>query len=110
MQETRLNLLIQRLVNQFLGFFTNPWRQLSLIIICLLLGFFLANVLSATAGQAARWDVTIALFFLLFTEISSYIIYRRRDIDRKPAWVDLLNSLKIGFAYALYLEALKLGS
>lgn len=109
MQETRLNLLIGRLVNQFLGFLTNPWRQLSLIIICALSGFFLANVISTSAGQAARWDTSIALFFLLFTETSNYIIYYHRR-NEKPPWLDLLSALKIGFVYGLYLEALKLGS
>jgi len=108
MQETRLSLLIERLVNQFFGFLTNPWRQLSLITICALSGFFLASVITTSAGQSARWDITIALFFLLFTEISNYIIYRRRN--EKPPWIDLLNSLKIGFVYGLYLESLKLGS
>jgi energy-coupling factor transporter transmembrane protein EcfT len=108
MQETRLNLLIGRLVNQFFGFFTNPWRQLSLITICALLGFFLASVITTSVGQSARWDVTMALFFLFFTETSNYIIYRR--LNEKPPWIDLLNSLKIGFVYGLYLESLKLGS
>lgn len=108
MQETRLNLLIERLVNKFFRFLTNPWRQLSLIIICGLLGFFLANVITTSAGQSARWDISIALFFLLFTETSNYIIYRRRN--EKPPWVDFLSSLKIGFVYGLFLEALKLGS
>jgi len=111
MQETRLNQLIQTLVDRFLGFLTNPWRQLSLTIICLLLGFFLANVITTSAGQAARWDSTIAVFFLLFTEITNSIIYRRpHKDDRKSPWLDLLNALKIGFVFALYLEALKLGS
>lgn len=108
MQETRLNLLIGGLVNRFLSFLTNPWRQLSLIIICALLGFFVANVITTSAGQSAKWDISIALLFLLFTEITNYIIYRRRE--QKPPWIDLLNSFKIGFVYALYFEALKLAS
>ncbi len=110
MQQTRLNLLIGTFIRQFANFLVNPWRKLSLIIIFVLLGFFLANALSTSAGQAARWDVTIALLFLLFTEISSILIYRRPSSENKSPWFDLLNSLKIGFAYALYLEALKLGS
>lgn len=110
MQETRLNLLIQRLINQFLSFLGNPWRQLSLIIICLLLGFFLASAITTSAGQSARWDTTLALFFLIFTEVSNNIIYRRSKNQEKSPWLDLFNALKIGFVYGLYLEALKLGS
>ncbi|BAQ65250.1 hypothetical protein GM3709_2015 [Geminocystis sp. NIES-3709] len=105
-----MNRLIGRLLDRFINFLNNPWRQLSLIIIFLLLGYFLANVITTSAGQAGKWDVTIALLFLLFTEISSFIIYRRNNLSDKSPWIDLLNSLKIGFIYALYLEALKMGS
>ncbi|MBL1209039.1 DUF565 domain-containing protein [Geminocystis sp. GBBB08] len=110
MQQTRLNLLITTLINQFVSFLVNPWRKLSFIIISLLLGYFLANILTTSAGQLGRWDVSIALIFLLFTEFSSMFIYRRSNSPNKSPWLDLLNSLKIGFIYGLYLEALKLGS
>lgn len=110
MQETRLNSLIGSFFNQFTTFLGNPWRKLSVIIICLLLGFFLANVLTTSSGQSARWDVTIALMFLVFTELSSFLIYRRTNSAKKSPWLEMLNSFKIGFSYGLYLEALKLGS
>lgn len=109
MQDTRLNILLTGIVNQTVNFFDNPWRRLSLNVICFLLGFFLANALSLFFGQAARWDVTVAVFFVLFTEGSNIIIYKNRN-PNKPLWRTTLNALKIGFAYGLYLEALKLGS
>lgn len=110
MQETRLSSLIGTFIGQFTNFLGNPWRKLSFIIIALLFGFFLANVLTTSAGQSARWDTTIALIFLLFTEISSIFVYRRTKSTNKSPWLDVLNSFKIGLSYALYLEALKLGS
>jgi Protein of unknown function (DUF565) len=110
MQQTRLNSLIGKFINQFTNFLGNPWRKLSFIIISLLLGFFLANTLTTSAGQSSRWDVTIALVFFLFTEFSSFFVYSRSKSANKSPWLDVLNSLKIGFIYALYLEALKLGS
>ena len=109
MQETRLNILLTNAVNQTIDFFTNPWRRLALNVICFLLGFFLASAISSIAGQAALWDVYVAVFFLLFTEGANIIIYRNRNPD-KPLWRTTLNALKIGFAFGLYLEALKLGS
>ncbi|MBE9221978.1 DUF565 domain-containing protein [Cyanobacterium stanieri LEGE 03274] len=109
MQDTRLNILLTGIVNQTVNFFRNPWRRLSLNIIGFLLGFFLASAISSIAGQAARWDVTFAFFFLIFTEGSNIIIYKNRN-PNKPLWRTTLNALKIGFAYGLYLEALKLGS
>lgn len=110
MQQTRLNSLIGRFFRQFTNFFSNPWRKLSLLIILLLLGFFVANVLTTSSGQSARWDVTIATIFLIFTEFSSFFIYRRSNPTNKSSWLEMLNTFKIGFAYGLYLEALKLGS
>jgi hypothetical protein len=110
MQETRLNLLFNLALNSFRNFFTNPWRKLALIFILLLLGFFMAPAISTTVGQAAEWDINIAAIFLVFTEVSSIIAYRRRAENGRSLVVDLLNSFKIGFVYGLYLEALKLSS
>ncbi len=109
MQETRLNLLLTSLLNQILNFFSNPWRRLSLNIIAFLLGFFLSNTIASIAGQAGRWDVTFAFIFLIFTEGSNIIIYRNRN-PNKPLWRTTLNAFKLGFAYSLYLEGLKLAS
>ncbi len=110
MQETRLNILFNLALNSFRNFFTNPWRKLALIFILLLLGFFSASAISSTVGQAGKWDINIALILLLFTEISSFISYRRRLENGRSVFVDFLNSFKIGFVYGLYLEALKLNS
>ncbi|NCO74621.1 MAG: DUF565 domain-containing protein [Cyanobacteria bacterium] len=110
MQETRLNSLLSKFFSQFNNFFTNPWRKSSLTIICLLGGFFLASAFSTSAGQVGLLDMTMAVVFLLSTEIISFFVYRRRNSNNKSLWVDLLNSTKIGFTYGLYLEALKLNS
>ncbi|MBF2056647.1 MAG: DUF565 domain-containing protein [Cyanobacterium sp. T60_A2020_053] len=109
MQETRLNLLLSRFINQITGFFINPWRRFSLNIICLFLGFFLASAIAATVGQQTRLDITMALFFTAFVEGASILIYRNRD-SNNPLWRSTLNSLKIGLIYGLALEALKLNS
>lgn len=110
MQRTRLSTLFdvtQTRLNQLLS---NPWRRISLSLISLLLGFFVGQAVSTTAGQQALWDVTVAAFIMLFTEIVSRIAYGRGQQLRKSLWLNILNIFKIGFAYSLYLEAFKLGS
>jgi hypothetical protein len=110
MQQTRLNLLLTLGIRQITDFFANPWRKLSLIFVSLLLGFFVASAVSATTGQEADWDISIAAGFLIFTEITNMIVYRHRTNQGRSLWLEILNAFKIGFAYCLYLEALKLGS
>lgn len=109
MQETRLNILLSRSINQVTGFFVNPWRRLSLNIISFLSGFFLASFIPATSGQQGRLDNVMAIFITVFVEGASIVIYRNRDKDN-PLWRNTLNALKIGLVYGLALEALKLNS
>ena len=108
MQRTRLNTLIEVRGEQLTQYFSNPWRRISLSLIGFLLGFFIGSAVSTTAGQDAQWDVVCAALVLLFSEIISWWIYRRSR--RLPLWGEMLNTLKIGVAYSLFLEAFKLGS
>lgn len=110
MQRTRLNTLLEVSQTQFNQLFSNPWRRISLSLISVLLGFFVGQAVSMTAGQEAYWDITIGVFLLLFTETISRIAYRRRNKELRSLWLDILNLFKIGVTYSLYLEALKLGS
>lgn len=111
MQRTRLNTIFdvtQKRLNQL---FINPWRRISLSLISLLLGFFVGQAVSTTAGQAAYWDITMSVFILLFTEFVSRIFYSRKFNNKAPSlWIDILNIFKIGVVYSFYLEAFKLGS
>jgi Protein of unknown function (DUF565) len=116
MQNTRLS--------NFLGFvainvrlwLSNPWRRFSLWIICLLLGNFLGSVITLMAGQAAKFDIWAA-------EVIAGLTYRRRggfwQLGSAPSnmpndlgnWtLDLLNALRIGVIYSMFVEAFKLGS
>ena len=111
MQRTRLNTLFDVTQNRLNELFTNPWRRISLSLISLLLGFFVGQAVSTTAGQAAYWDITMAVFLLLFTEFINRIFYGgRRNNKKRLFWLDILNIFKIGMVYSLYLEAFKLGS
>ncbi|MDZ8084926.1 MAG: DUF565 domain-containing protein [Nostoc sp. DedQUE12b] len=110
MQNTRLNNLFDAIATRLGQWFFNPWRRLSLLIISFLLGFFLANVASTTAGQRAELDILVAAFLVMLTEITSRIFYHRSFLSRRSLLVDSLNLLKVGFIYGLFLEAFKLGS
>lgn len=118
MQNTRLNNLVNGFLKQLQLWLDNPWRSLSLIVIGLLFGFFLANVVSTVTGQTADLDVLVALLVLLLTEFISWLVYstRRTGIEsneasrRRPLGIELLNAIKIGTIYGLFLEAFKLGS
>ena len=105
MQQTRLNLLLTRFTNQFRTFAANPWRKLSLILIGWLLGFSLPTVLTSSISQGGEWDTSLALVFLVFTELINKVVYGSSNSTPKPWWRDILNSFKIGFVYGLYLDA-----
>lgn len=119
MQNTRLNNLVNVVLTQFRQWFSNPWRHLSLIVISLLLGVFLGSAIPTTAGQAANWDVIAAGILLLFTEAVSRIVYgggnRQRiqspdGVPRRSLLAQMVNALKIGLTYSMFVEAFKIGS
>lgn len=114
MQNTRLSTLFDRLSDRVVTLFSNPWRRIALVAISLLFGFFLGSALSSTAGQLAFWDVPAAAIVVLVTELMSRFIYRQprrtSEITRVHILADVLNSLKIGLTYGLFLEAFKLNS
>jgi Protein of unknown function (DUF565) len=117
MQNTRLNRLVDSLLDRFSGWLQNPWRRTSLLIISLLFGNFLATAISTTTGQGAYWDVLVAALITSFTEIVSWFVYglSRRDrpeLERRSRslTIECLNTLKIGLIYGLFVDSLKLGS
>jgi Protein of unknown function (DUF565) len=111
MQNTRLNNLLDAIAARLAVWLRNPWRRLSLLIISLLLGIFLGTAISTSAGQLAEWDIMAAGVLVVFTELASWIFYtttRRRGT--RSLLTDMLNALKIGVTYSLFVEAFKLGS
>ncbi|EKE98558.1 MULTISPECIES: DUF565 domain-containing protein [unclassified Tolypothrix] len=110
MQNTRINNLVDATTRQIGLWFVNPWRRLSLLIICFLFGFFLGSAISTSAGQKAELDIWVAAVLVVLTEVSSRIFYSGNFFLRRSLWVEALNFLKVGFTYSLFLEAFKLGS
>ncbi|MGB3695488.1 MAG: DUF565 domain-containing protein [Spirulinaceae cyanobacterium] len=116
MQNTRLNNLFALTSTQLNQFFSNPWRRIALVLLSLLLGFFLGTAITSTAGQTSDWDVIAAAFVVLFTEIISRFVYGRKrnrtaeEVVKSSLLVELVNNLKIGVTYGLFVEAFKLNS
>ncbi|AFZ06029.1 protein of unknown function DUF565 [Oscillatoria nigro-viridis PCC 7112] len=110
MQNTRINRLIDVLGDRFRGWLSNPWRRISLLIISLLFGTFLGTAISTIAGQSADWDIIAAGLLVLLTEFANRLVYGSLRSDDRSFWVQMLNALKIGLTYNLFVEAFKLGS
>ena len=110
MQNTRINRLIDVLGERFRGWLSNPWRRISLLLISLLFGTFLGTAISTIAGQSADWDIIAAGLLVLLTEFASWLVYGGPRPAVGSLWGEMLNALKIGLTYSLFVEAFKLGS
>ncbi len=113
MQRTRLATLIESTSSQLGRWLFNPWRRLSLVVIGLLFGNFFAIAISSIAGQMAELDVVVSAILLAIVELISWWVYRRPLRQaRQPnsLLMEVMNALKIGMVYGLFVEAFKLGS
>ena len=110
MQNTRINRLIDVLGERFGSWLSNPWRRISLLVITLLFGTFLGTAISTIAGQSANWDIIVAGLLVLLTELVNRLVYGGPRPMARSLWVEMLNALKIGLTYNLFVEAFKLGS
>ena len=113
MQRTRLATLIETTTTRFGRWVFNPWRRLSLVVIGLLFGNFFAITISSVAGQAAKLDVVISAILLIAVEFISWLVYRRppkKTDQQNSLFLEIMNALKIGLIYGLFVEAFKLGS
>ncbi|MEM8612165.1 MAG: DUF565 domain-containing protein [Cyanobacteria bacterium P01_H01_bin.105] len=110
MQRTRLSTLVEQASQRFSKWVFNPWRRISLTVICLLFGNFFATAISATAGQTAEIDILIAAILVAMVELISWLHHRSRVSDQRTMLPEMLNSFKLGMVYGLFVEAFKLGS
>ncbi len=117
MQNTRISSLVKVSAGQLTRWSRQPWRRASLIALSLLSGFFLASVISTSTGARSELDITAAGVTLLVIEIINRLVYspKRQTFEDgsampRPLTMDMLNCLKLGVTYGLFLEAFKLGS
>ncbi|NJL21403.1 MAG: DUF565 domain-containing protein [Leptolyngbyaceae cyanobacterium SM1_3_5] len=110
MQDTRLTRLVNGSIDSLGRWLQNPWRRTSLLLMSVLFGNFLATAISTTTGQQADLDILIAAVLAGFTELISWLVYRAVRSPNRPLLFSLLNALKIGLIYGLFVESFKLGS
>jgi hypothetical protein len=100
LQRTRLAGLQRQIGRTMRANFGGPWWRRSSGILLLLAGFFIGSNLTVHLDNATGARTFSALFALLACEL---LVFMRR---RSP-WLDYL---RLGFIYAIVLEAFKVGS
>nr|YP_009396773.1 hypothetical protein [Ophidocladus simpliciusculus]ARW65959.1 hypothetical protein [Ophidocladus simpliciusculus] len=94
--------LVKKKLNQRLIFF-------NINILSLMLGFFFSNILSTIPAQTGDWNIVSGAIIVTFNEVLSKIIYRQQKLKKINA-ISLINNIKVGIIYGLFVDAFKLGS
>ena len=108
MQKTRFTIFYDSLNLLFLGFLKSSWKDKSLNLLSILLGYFLfANFITKFISEGKNELLMIPVIIILFE-----VIIRMKPQGKSNiylVWM-LLDKVRIGAVYALILEAFKLGS
>ena len=108
MQKTRFTVFYDSLNLLFLGFLKSSWKDKSLSLLSILLGYFLfANFITKFISEGKNELLMIPVIIILFEVIIRMKPTRNSNIYL--IWM-LLDKIRIGAVYALILEAFKLGS
>ncbi len=108
MQKTRFTVFYDSLNLVFLGFLKSSWKDKSLNLLSILLGYFLfANFITKFISEGKNELLMIPIIIILFEIIIRIKPLRKSNIYL--LWM-LLDKIRIGAVYALILEAYKLGS
>nr|YP_009393275.1 hypothetical protein [Symphyocladiella dendroidea]ARW61837.1 hypothetical protein [Symphyocladiella dendroidea] len=78
-------------------------------ILSLMLGFFFANILSTIPAQTGDWNIMSGSIIVTLNELTNKYIYKTNNTDKFLIF-RLLNNIKIGIIYGLFVDAFKLGS
>ena len=108
MQKTFLYKSSSEIIDRLANWAANPWRRYSLLVIILLIGFLIGSSLGMINGVLALMDPIGAFVTLLFLEIlvKARFFFLR---SRKPLiLVRVFDMFRIGIAYGLFSEGLKL--
>ena len=108
MQKTRFTVIYDSLNLLFLGFLRSSWKDKSLNLLSILIGYFLfANFITKFISEGKNELLMIPVIIILFEVIIRMKPPRYSNIYL--LWM-LLDKIRIGAVYALILEAFKLGS
>nr|YP_009392444.1 hypothetical protein [Caloglossa monosticha]ARW61006.1 hypothetical protein [Caloglossa monosticha] len=98
-------LIIKRITSTLI---INKFTFFSLNLISLILGFFIASILSTLPSQTGEWGIINAAIIVTINELISKTIYRLKKSNTKR--LKLINNIRIGIIYGLFVDAFKLGS
>ena len=100
LQHTRLGGLQSRLGRSLRSGLSGPWWRRSFSLLSLLVGFFIGSSLTVHLAEAVTFRTFSGLYCLAVCEL--LVLMRQRW-----PWLD---NLRLGFVYAIVLEAFKVGS
>ena len=106
LQATRLQSNVGAALQRLDRWARNPWRRLSLLALSGLIGFLVGSAITSVSGVLGQLDPIAALVVVLGTELT---IRRRRSSEpslKLPQ--QLLDFVRVGFLYGLFLEGFKL--
>ena len=95
------------IVNSFKYTIKYRLKYSNIKLIGLLLGFFIATVLSTMPAQTGDSSIIAASFITTCNEILSRIVYSNK---KRCIISPYINYIKIGVVYGLFVDAFKLGS
>ncbi len=108
MQKTFLYKSSNKIVYRLSIWAANPWKRYSLLAIIFFIGFFIGSSLGMINGVLALMDPVGAFITLIFLEI----LIKARFVflkSKKPIiLVRIFDMFRIGLAYGLFSEGLKL--
>ena len=108
MQKTVLYKSSAKIIQRLANWSANPWRRYSFLVIIFLIGFLIGSSLGMINGVLALMDPIGAFITLIFLEllIKARLLFLKSE---KPIiLIRILDMFRIGIAYGLFSEGLKL--
>ena len=108
MQKTFLYKSSTNFVDRLANWAANPWRRYSLLAIIFLIGFLVGSSLGMINGVLALMDPVGAFIALIFLELLIQARFVFLKSNKPIILVRIFDMFRIGLAYGLFSEGLKL--
>ena len=108
MQKTVLYKSSAQIIERLANWAANPWRRYSLLVIIFLVGFFMGSSLGMINGVLALMDPVGALITLIFLELLIKVRFISLKSKKPIILIRVFDMFRIGIAYGLFSEGLKL--
>ena len=108
MQQTFLYNSSTKIIERLANWAANPWRRYSLLVIIFLIGFLAGSSLGMINGVLALMDPVGAFIALIFLELLIQARFLFLKSKKPIILVRVFDMFRIGLAYGLFSEGLKL--